>query len=224
MGTIRDTYLERLYGEFKMMNDYLLHQLDLVNEQLQGASADELLSIVNENECAIDQMEVTLRDDIVNSIVLQSPRASDLRRIVAYYDAIVDVERTADILNSISKRMHYLQKQDSLFALYKEDMERLFQRANKMMRDAVAAFFSEDHERAYHVIGSDDDLDALYHTCHKRLFLFPCNEAQHPHAIADLLDIARIYYGFERIGDCATNIAEAIIFLTQGIDIKHQKE
>ncbi len=224
MGTIRETYLERLNNEFRSMIDLMLNQLNIAKQQLQGKSADEMMQNVNENEKNIYLMQVKLRDDIVNCIVLQSPRASDMRRIISYYDTVVDVERIADLLQGISGRMHYLQKQGSVFPNFNNDALVIFEMAEKMVKDSIFAFFQEDPCLARKIIDADELLDKAYSNCHKKLFDFQFNKEESPHAIADMLDVARIYYGIERIGDCATNIAEAIIFLTQGVDVMHKDE
>ncbi len=224
MGTIRETYLERLNNEFRSMIDLMLNQLYIAKEQLKGSSADELMQRVEENEKNIDRMQVKLRDDIINCIVLQTPRAGDLRRIIAYYDTVVDVERVADLLHGINGRMHYLQKPGSVFPHFNSDTIMIFEMSSNMIKEAISAFFREDAVLASKVIQDDELLDKAYSTCHKKIFDFSFDKEESPHAIADLLDIARIYYGIERIGDCATNIAEASIFLAQGLDIMHKDE
>lgn len=224
MGTIRETYLARLNNEFRHMIDLMLHQLHIAKEQLNGSSADELMQQVEENEKNIDRMQVKLRDDIVNCIVLQAPRAGDLRRIISYYDTVVDVERIADLLQSINGRMHYLQKPGSIFPLFKNKSIEIFDMAAKMTKDAIFAFFNEDPDLARQVIKSDEQLDNAYSDCHKELFNFEFDKKESPQTIADLLDIARLYYGMERIGDFATNIAEATVFLTKGVDVMHEDE
>ena len=223
MNKIRDTYLSRLTDEFSAMIDLMLRQKDNVKAIFNGSPADPMMNEVGDIEDQIDRMQVTLRDDVIDSIVLQTPRAGDLRRIMACYDAIVDVERTADILYGICRRMHYLQKPDSIFPRYLDDTMLLFGMAETMLDNAVKAFFSGDKTKAYAVIAADNELDHAYSSCHRKLFAGHENEADMNHAVADLLDIARIYYGIERIGDGSTNIAEALLFLTEGIDVKHNK-
>ena len=222
MNTIIDNYLKNVEDRLKEMTDVMLKQSDLVKSLFEGLSADDTIDMIRQNENKIDKMQVELRDDIINCMVLNAPRAGDLRHIVAYYDAIVDVERTGDILYSISKRMHYLQKQHSVFPIFKTDILMLYEMAYSMIHNAVFALFHEDAEIARNIINNDEKLDEQHHICNKKLFEYQYNKREHPYLIADILDLGRIIYGIERIGDNATNIAESAIFLTQGIDIKHR--
>jgi phosphate transport system protein len=223
MDTIRETYLARLTQEFNTMANLVLRQAQILKLQLAGDTAQALTDEMQKNENSIDSMEVKLRDDIINSIVLYAPRAGDLRRIISYYDTVVDLERIADTIDSISRRMHYLNKQNSIYPDYQENAVRLFDLADSMLQNAVFAFLWADNAMARSVISSDEELDKIHHLSHKNLFEQQKQEEKHPHWRADILDLGRILYGMERIGDGATNIAEAVIFLSEGRDIRHKE-
>ncbi len=220
MKTIREEYLNRLTDEFKTMSDAVIEQLEIIHKQIKGESSEELFVKIKANEQLINQCEVKIREEIVNSIVLQSPRASDLRRLIAYFDMIGNLERTGDLLYGISKRMSDLLKKDSIYELFKEDALKLFEMSNKMIQNAIFAFIQEDNDIANNVIRSDDFVDDLDIKIHKKLLSITDKE-KYPDFFADSLNIERISYKLERIGDSATNIAEAVIFLTEGRDIKH---
>jgi len=220
MKTIREEYLNRLTDEFKIMSDAVIEQLEIIHKQIKGESSEELFVKIKANEQLINQCEVKIREEIVNSIVLQSPRASDLRRLIAYFDMIGNLERTGDLLYGISKRMSDLLKKDSIYELFKEDALKLFEMSNKMIQNAIFAFIQEDNDIANNVIRSDDFVDDLDIKIHKKLLSITDKE-KYPDFFADSLNIERISYKLERIGDSATNIAEAVIFLTEGRDIKH---
>lgn len=223
MDTIRETYLARLTQEFNTMANLVLRQAQILKLQLAGDTSQALIDEMQNNETSIDTMEVKLRDDIVNSIVLYTPRAGDLRRIISYYDTVVDLERIADTLDSISRRMHYLNKQNSVYPDYKEYAVGLFELADNMLQNAVFAFLWADNTMARSVINSDEELDKIHRLSHKKLFEHEKTDSSHPHWLADILDLGRILYGMERIGDGATNIAEAVIFLSEGKDIRHKE-
>ena len=220
MKTIREEYLNRLTDEFKTMSDAVIEQLEIIHKQIKGESSEELFVKIKANEQLINQCEVKIREEIVNSIVLQSPRATDLRRLIAYFDMIGNLERTGDLLYGISKRMSDLLKKDSIYELFKEDALKLFEMSNKMIQNAIFAFIQEDNDIANNVIRSDDFVDDLDIKIHKKLLSITDKE-KYPDFFADSLNIERISYKLERIGDSATNIAEAVIFLTEGKDIKH---
>ena len=220
MNTIRQEYLNRLNEEFKNMSDTLIEQLELLSLQIKGNNDTNLFEKIKINEKSINKSEVIIREEIVNTIVLNSPKASDLRRIIAYFDMIGDMERAADLLYNTSKRMTELFEKDSLYELYQSDVTFLYEKANNMIQNAIFAFLREDQDIAKNVIASDDIVDKLHADLQKKMLSMTIPE-KYPHILADSLTIGRISYNIERIGDGATNIAEAVIFLTEGKDIKH---
>ena len=220
MNTIRQEYLIRLKEEFKNMSDTLIEQLELLSLQIKGNNDTNLFEKIKINEKSINKSEVIIREEIVNTIVLNSPKASDLRRIIAYFDMIGDMERAADLLYNTSKRMTELFEKDSLYELYQSDVTFLYEKANNMIQNAIFAFLREDQDIAKNVIASDDIVDKLHADLQKKMLSMTIPE-KYPHMLADSLNIGRISYNIERVGDSATNIAEAVIFLTEGKDIKH---
>ncbi len=220
MNTIRQEYLNRLNEEFKNMSDTLIEQLELLSLQIKGNNDTNLFEKIKINEKSINKSEVIIREEIVNTIVLNSPKASDLRRIIAYFDMIGDMERAADLLYNTSKRMTELFEKDSLYELYQSDVTFLYEKANNMIQNAIFAFLREDQDIAKNVIASDDIVDKLHADLQKKMLSVTIPE-KYPHMLADSLNIGRISYNIERVGDSATNIAEAVIFLTEGKDIKH---
>ena len=220
MNTIRQEYLNRLNEEFKNMSDTLIEQLELLSLQIKGNNNTNLFEKIKINEKSINKSEVIIREEIVNTIVLNSPKASDLRRIIAYFDMIGDMERAADLLYNTSKRMTELFEKDSLYELYQSDVTFLYEKANNMIQNAIFAFLREDQDIAKNVIASDDIVDKLHADLQKKMLSMTIPE-KYPHMLADSLNIGRISYNIERVGDSATNIAEAVIFLTEGKDIKH---
>ncbi len=220
MTTIREEYLNNLTEDFKAMSDILLTQFDLVSRQMKGENAEKLIQQIKINEHAIDLYEVRFREEITNDIVRQSPRASDLRRMIALLNIIIDVERVGDLLNGISKRLVDLGKQVDIFDHFKNDTIQLFEMVQKMVENATFAFLSENGYIAKSIIKSDDDVDAFYYEVHSRLFSGKGLNVSAENLSA-YLSISRILYLLERIGDSATNIAEDIIYLTDGINMKH---
>ncbi|MBP6230573.1 MAG: phosphate uptake regulator PhoU [Paludibacteraceae bacterium] len=221
MNTIREEYLHRLDEEFNSMSNTLIEQLELLSLIIKGNNDPvSMFEKMKLNEQSINRSEVIIREEIVNTIVLNSPKAKDLRRIIAYFDMIGDIERAADLLYNTGKRMLALLDKESLFTLFQDDISFLYEKANYMIQNAIFAFVKEDENIAKNVIASDDIVDKLHADLQKKMLSMTIPE-KYPHILADSLTIGRISYNIERIGDGATNIAEAVIFLTEGKDIKH---
>ncbi|MDD4640811.1 MAG: phosphate uptake regulator PhoU, partial [Bacteroidales bacterium] len=112
--------------------------------------------------------------------------------------------------------------QNSIYPEYQENAVLLFDLADSLLQNAVFAFLWADNAMARSVISRDEELDKIHRASHKKLFEYQKQDEDHPNWLADILDLGRILYGMERIGDGATNIAEAVIFLSEGRDVRHK--
>jgi phosphate transport system protein len=220
MNTIREDYLLRLVDEFKNMSDLVILQIDLVKQLFIDKITPNKLEKIKANELELDRFEITLRSDIINSLVLQAPRATDLRRIISYMDMITDLERIGDLLYSVSKKISKINSEEKVYSHLRSDIVKLYVLATSMVKSAIASFIYENNEMARKVIDSDDEVDNLNWAIQRELFsLHNCEKSAA--FIEEILSLGRIIYNIERIGDSSTNICEAVIFLTEGIDIRH---
>ena len=88
MTTIREKYLEKIKEDFEVLSTIVLQQMGLVISATHDNKDSELYTKIEQNEVIIDGLEVKIRDEVINSIVLYSPRASDCRKIMSYHDKI----------------------------------------------------------------------------------------------------------------------------------------
>jgi len=220
MNTIREDYLLRLVDEFKNMSDLVILQIDLVKQLFIDKITPDKLEKIKANELELDRFEITLRSEIINSLVLQAPRATDLRRIISYMDMITDLERIGDLLYSVSKKISKINSKERVYSHLRSNIVKLYVLATSMVKNAIASFIYENSEMARKVIDSDDEVDTLNWEIQRELFSL--NECEKSSAfIEEILSLGRIIYNIERIGDSSTNICEAVIFLTEGIDTRH---
>lgn len=220
MNTIREDYLLRLVDEFKNMSDLVILQIDLVKQLFIDKITADKLEKIKANELELDHFEITLRSEIINTLVLQAPRATDLRRIISYMDMITDLERIGDLLYSVSKKLAKIDREEMVYAHLRSDIVKLYVLATSMVKNAITSFIYENSEMARKVIDSDDEVDNLNWDIQRKLFSL--NEREKSSAfIEEILSLGRIIYNIERIGDSSTNICEAVVFLTEGKDIRH---
>ena len=191
---------------------------------LDNNQDQELYTEIHNNERIIDSLEVKIRNEVINTIVLYSPRASNLRMIISYYDMTAYLERIGDLILNIS---HFLQKTDvhgSLFGEYKEKLVKMLELTENMTQNAIFAFTCEDVRLAKDTIEQDDQVDQVHHEIGQQLQNRYANQALSRQNMADVLAINSMSYNIERIGDNATNIAEAAIYLIEGKNIKHRNK
>ena len=163
-----------------------------------------------------------MRDEVINTIVLYSPRAGDLRKIMAYYDMTAYLERIGDLLINISIFMNQVNIGGAIFPLYKNHISKLWTGAENMVQNAIFAFTCEDNNLAKETINLDDIVDTLHHELTQKLRTQNADKTLKEQQLTDILSLSSISYNIERIGDNATNIAEAAIYLMEGKNIKHQ--
>ncbi len=171
------------------------------------------------NEARVNQMEIENDEFAVRLLALHQPMASDLRFLTAAIKINSDLERIGDLAVNIVERALSLASQPPIHPLI--DMPRLAGLTESMVRRSLDAFVSRDGELARSVLLADDAVDDLRDSIYRELIYFM--EAG-PSTISRALDLIFIARNLERIADHATNIAEDVVFLVQGIDVRHHAE
>lgn len=214
---IREESLKKMNEDFAAMAKLLTEQFSLLEKQIDGPINLETTAKIKANEKQLDQYEIQFRESIVNDIVRLTPRARDLRRIIALLNIIIDMERMGDLLNSINKRLPIIANSDEVWKSYQHKIRSLFSMVQKMNENIIYAFETENDYIARNIIATDDQVDDYYHEIHRQLFQ---NDVK-ADIMPSYLNLSRVLYMLERIGDCCTNIAEDLVYLVEGINVKH---
>lgn len=163
----------------------------------------------------IDQLEKTIDNKCVRYISLRAPVASDVRLLVMAMKTSHDFERVGDEATSIAKRVPRLGSQ--LPAISREEyLPHLLEQVLEQLQGVIHAFISRDLQRAYRVTQNDRAIDEL-HREHIRSVI----EHQGTIDVQAAIDLIFISKSLERVGDHAKNVAEEIIFLLEGDDVRH---
>lgn len=214
MGT-QDIIFEKIKNDFQLLAKVVLTQFSLCKDK--SASMEE----INRNEGIIDSIEVKIRSEVISTIVLHNPRAIDLRKIIAYYDMTAYLERIGDHLLNIAEEFKVIDCKGVIYEKCRENVENLFKIVEVMTQNAIFAFTCEDNALAKKTITDDDNADDVHKLIMKHLRELGANRTLNENDVDDLLQIGALSGNLERIGDNATNIAEAAIYTTEGKDIKH---
>ncbi len=148
----------------------------------------------------------------------ESPVAGDLRLILAILSTNTDLERMGDLAFNIAGRTQSVQKDpilDETIHLF----ESMFAQVSKMVHKSLDAFVAEDENLARKILIQDDNVDQIRNKIRAGLEEITVS---HNHLIKPCIDLIIIAGELERIADHATNIAEEVIFLKTGDDIRHQ--
>jgi len=221
MNRLKDTVLKPVGDQFDRLTELILRQLSITRQLLAGNSSAELRDELNRNESAIDGLEVSIRDEVVNVIVLHAPRASNLRIIMACYDTTSYLERIGDLIHNVYEFTGGTAVSTGLYRRKSDGLLKMFDLAADMVKNVIFAMNCSDERLAREVIRSDDGVDEWWRRISGELKSTGTQRTLTAEEMEGMLSVFGIANNLERIGDQATNIAEAVIFVTEGKDIKH---
>ena len=178
----------------------------------------EMAGNVIQQDHKIDMMEVQLEEDCLKLLALYQPVATDLRFIVSVLKINNDLERVGDLAVNIAKRTRFLIKADIKNLPF--DFEKITSLTKFMLRASLDAFIRLDSKLAEEVCKTDDEVDALHKNTYKNVAKKIQENPQQADILIHCLSISR---HLERIADYATNIAEDVIYLTDGKIVRHEQ-
>ncbi|HLW10035.1 MAG TPA: PhoU domain-containing protein [Fermentimonas sp.] len=220
---IKDKYLEQLHSDFLLLSEIVLTQMIKAEELVHDNHNKELVLLLKRNEKVINSLDVTIKEKVINAIMLFTPRASDLRRLMAYHDMTISMERVGDLIENIRLALVEMDFTINGFEPYKRLLSKMFSQTDKMLRKAIFAFSGVDNDMAYDTILMDDKVDKLERKIERKLSENFNNQVLSTQSIINMMHLTSISYYLERIGDKAVDIAESAVFLIEGKDIRHDK-
>ena len=174
-----------------------------------------LADSVARKEDRVNEMHIEIDDRCLKMIALHQPAADDLRLITAAMKINSDLERIADQAVNIAETGEYLLKLPNLKV---GDLPRMVELATGMLKDSLDAFAHKDVDLARAVIQRDDEEDKLKSEVFRELLQLMQTDASTIQRAMEMILISR---NLERVADHATNIAEDVIFMVLGKDIRH---
>ena len=220
---IKDKYLEQLHSDFQLLTEIVLTQMIKAEELVYDNYNKELIDLLKKNEKVINSLDITIKEKVINAIMLFTPRASDLRRLMAYHDMTISMERVGDLIENIRLALQEIDFSIQGFEPYKKLLAKMFTQTDKMLRQAVFAFSGVSHEMAYDTILMDDKVDKLERKIERKLAADFNNQVLSTQSLVNMMNLNSITYYLERIGDKAVDIAESAVYLIEGKDIRHDK-
>ncbi|HCS63148.1 MAG TPA: phosphate transport system regulatory protein PhoU, partial [Cellvibrio sp.] len=145
------------------------------------------------------------------------PAASDLRLVIAVTKAITDLERIGDEASKIARQAIAMNK-DGLAPRGYIEVRHIGNNVSRMLQDALDAFARLDMNLALTVVQTDKQVDMEYSTAMRELVTFMIED---PRSITRVLNIMWSLRALERIGDHARNLAQYVIYLVNGEDVRH---
>ncbi|HTO95440.1 MAG TPA: phosphate signaling complex protein PhoU [Myxococcales bacterium] len=164
----------------------------------------------------VNRLEVEIDECCRRLLVLRQPAASDLRFITTALKIVVDLERIGDLAVNVAERAIDLNQSPPLKPVH--DLNRLAELCQKQVRAALDSFVDGDVAKAEAVIKNDDLVDSVYHILFNELLALMMEDPRNIRRANSLLFVAK---HLERLGDHATNVAEMVIYMVRGTDVRH---
>jgi phosphate transport system protein len=217
--------ISHFHQELEQLKMKVLEMAALAERALEKASralfernaelADEIIN----GDQEINLMEVAIDRQILRLLALDQPMARDLRFIVGCLRMSLDLERIGDQAVNIAERAQYLSGREPLQPI--PAMEELADTAMIMLKVAMGAFLNLNADQAVEVCQMDDIADELNVKILQDLMEYMVNDTPAIQRAVQTIITARC---LERVADHATNIAESVVFIDKGVNIKHHCE
>ena len=214
---------QQFNAELEEVRSHLLAMGGLVEKQVNDAvialiEADSgLAQQVRDVDDQTNQMERDIDEACLRILARRQPAASDLRLVISISKSVIDLERIGDEASKIARRAIELCEEGSAPRGYVE-VRHIGDQVRRMVRDALDAFARFDAELALSVAQYDKTVDREYKTALREQATYMMED---PRSISRVLSIIWALRSLERIGDHARNIAELVIYLVRGTDVRH---
>ncbi len=223
----KDVYTHHISQQFNTeLDEVKTHMLEmggLVEQQVR----DSISALINADsgraekikadDKKINAMEVTIDEECVRILARRQPAASDLRLVIAVSKSVIDLERIGDEAGKIATQAIKLTETGESPRGYKE-IRHIGNHVGYMVRDALDAFARFDIDMALAVAKEDKLVDEEYGTAVRSLMTYMMED---PRSISQVINVLWALRSLERVGDHARNIAEQVIYLVKGTNVRH---
>jgi phosphate transport system protein len=182
--------------------------------QFSSEVADQVIA----TEAQVNSMEVEIDRDLSSIIARRQPTARDLRLLIAISKITANLERAGDESEKIARMVKSIITTGNARALPSSELRIASDLASGLLRKALDAFARLDVTEAVSILKEDDLIDAEFDGFVRKLVTYMMED---PRTISASLDLLFVAKAIERIGDHAKNIAEFIIYVVKGADVRH---
>ena len=214
-----------LQREIEKLKKYLLCLCAIVEDQVQMAIRallerdGELARQVERRDDRVDRREIEVEEECLKVLALYQPVAIDLRLIIAALKINSDLERIGDLAVNIAHKAAACAAEAPFEIPF--DIGGMWEKTQAMLRDSLNALVNMDVKLAEAVCGRDDEIDRMKHEIRAVVEEMLRRDPERVRPWLRLLAVSR---NLERIADCATNIAEDVVYMVEGKIIRHRGE
>ncbi|MEN3291674.1 MAG: phosphate transport system protein [Burkholderiales bacterium] len=213
-----DMDLEAIRSKVLQMGGLVESQFRDALECFRTGNIEQAEQVIKADE-NVNRLEVTLDDTCSHLIVKRQPAANDLRTVMATLKVITDLERIGDESTKIARTAKSLRERGNGTTINPYESIRVIATSTgEMLHNALDAFARLDEKQAARIIAKDEVIDHEFRSILRSLITFMMED---PRTISGAIDTLWAAKAIERIGDHAKNIAEYVIYVVEGKDIRH---
>ncbi len=211
--------LTSLKSYIQKMGTHAQAMIDLAMRSLVERKSDLAQQVIDKEEPAANQLELDIDDHCMTMLALRQPAASDLRFIAVSLKLSTDLERIGDLAVNIAQRAITLNCEEPIKSYV--DIPKMAEAVQRMVAKALDAFVTRNASEAERVCAMDNEVDDL----NKKVFadVIAIMERE-PKTAARGIALTSVARHLERVADHATTIAEAVVFMVKGKDIRHSSD
>tara|TARA_R110000850_G_scaffold121648_2_gene239507 strand:+ start:396 stop:1118 length:723 start_codon:yes stop_codon:yes gene_type:complete len=227
MDNMKESHSKHISQQFNQdladLRNQLLNMGGVVEKQVADAvealisNNTALAEIVRDKDQEVDLMEQIIDENSTQLIARRQPAASDLRLVISIIKMVADLERIGDEASKIAKLAIRLTEEGKVPRGYVE-IRHISEHVGKMVNTALDSFARFDVDLALQIIKQDHAVDTEYKSAMRSLMTFMMED---PRSISQIHNVMWVLRSLERIGDHACNLAEHVIYIVKGKDVRH---
>ena len=211
-------------AELEAVRARVLEMGGLVEQQIVNAlksliEADtELAKEVMKNDAVVNALEVLIDENCNQIIARRQPAAGDLRMVMTMVKTITDLERIGDEATKIARTAQRISDEDRMYKPRFTEIKSMVKIVREMLRISLDAFARLDVSQTAEVARQDELVDEQFRVAMRQLIMYMLED---PRTISMSLEVLFVAKAIERIGDHAKNIAEYVVYMVKGKDVRH---
>lgn len=212
-----DAELESVRAKVLQMGGLVEQQIINALEALVTANP-KIAAEVMESDRQVNALEVQVDEDCSHIIARRQPAAGDLRMIMMVVKTITDLERIGDEATKIARVAEKIYESDRLYKPRFNEVKSMVALVREMLRTSLDAFARLDATKTVEVARQDEQVDEQFRAAMRQLITFMLED---PRTISMSLEVLFVAKAIERIGDHSKNIAEYVVYMVKGKDVRH---
>ena len=211
-------------SELESLRSKVLEMGGIVEEQIKNAitalvdAYSKLARIVIDTDEKVNSLEKLIDENCLLVLVKRSPAAGDLRFVSTVQKTISDLERIGDESTKIARAALRIYEGDRMGKPSLSDIKSMAKLVSGMLHESLDSFARLDPEVSLEVRKEDEAVDEIYQSCMRTQLTFMLED---PRVISTSLEVIYIAKALERIGDHSENIAEYVVYIVKGADVRH---